>query len=81
MRFVALALLIVIAGCTAPDKATQLLKAQGYTDIKITGYNFLGCSEDDITHTGFTAKTPAGITINGTVCGGMLFKGATIRFE
>jgi hypothetical protein len=81
MKYLTILAALVLVGCTQPDKAAQLLKAQGYTDIEITGFNFFSCSEDDAYHTGFTAKTVTGATVRGTVCAGMFFKGATIRFE
>lgn len=81
MRSAMLIALVLLAGCTQPDKAADLLKRQGYTDVEITGYRFWSCSDDDLFHTGFTAKSPAGQPIAGTVCAGWLFKGATIRFD
>lgn len=63
-----------------PDKALSVLKAQGYSDIEIIGYNFLECSEDDIYRTGFTATAPNGSKVQGTVCGGIP-KGSTVRYE
>lgn len=71
----------VISGCTDPDNARRILLQNGYTDIKITGYNIYSCSEDDSVHTGFSAKSPNGTIVEGTVCGGLLFKNSTIRFE
>lgn len=72
---------LALAGCTQPNNAQALLESQGYTDVRITGYNWWSCSDDDTYHTGFTAKGPTGKTIEGTVCAGLFFKGATIRFE
>lgn len=73
--------ILLLAGCTQPDKARELLDANGYKDIEITGYNWLSCSKDDTFHTGFKATGPTGKKVEGTVCAGWLFKGATIRFE
>ena len=78
--FLLLLVAFVLHGCTDPDKARSVLKAQGYSEIEITGYNFLECSEDDIYRTGFTATAPNGIKVQGTVCGGIL-KGSTVRYE
>lgn len=80
-HLIALAALALLAGCTQPDKAKALLEAQGYTDVRMTGYSFWSCSEDDTYHDGFVAKSPAGQQMKGTVCAGMWFKGATIRFD
>lgn len=71
----------IFAGCTNPNHAIEVLSDNGYTDIQMTGYNFFACGQDDLYHTGFTAKGPTGKTINGTVCEGLLFKNATIRFK
>jgi hypothetical protein len=81
MKYTTLIALLLLAGCTQADRSRELLEAQGYKDVQVTGYNFLACSEDDTYHTGFTAISPAGRQIKGTVCAGLFFKGATIRFE
>lgn len=81
MKNTAVIALLLLSGCTQPDRSKALLEAQGYQDVQITGYNFWSCSEDDTYHTGFTATSPAGQQIKGTVCAGMFFKGATIRFD
>lgn len=77
----AAALAMTVSGCTQPDKAEDLLRKQGFTDIQMTGYDFFSCSEDDQYHDGFRAKTVTGETIEGTVCSGLFFKGATVRFD
>lgn len=74
-----LAVAMLMGGCTKPEQATQVLQAQGYKDIEITGYNVFGCDEKDTFHTGFTATSPNGTRVSGTVCSGIL-KGATVRF-
>lgn len=71
----------VLAACTDPTTATRVLLDQGYTNVQMTGYNFMACSRDDTYHSGFTAKSPAGHQVSGTVCAGVLFKNSTIRFE
>lgn len=72
---------MLLVGCTDAENATRLLKAQGYTDIEITGYSAFGCSEDDTLHTGFRAKGVNGQVVVGTVCSGLFFKNSTIRFQ
>lgn len=74
-----LILFVFVAGCTSADKATSTLENAGYTDVTIGGYDFLGCGQDDFSHTEFTAKNPAGKEVSGTVCCGVLKK-CTIRF-
>ena len=72
--------IIFLPGCTKPDKATYILKRDGYEEIRITGYRFFACSRDDFYHTGFVARKNGEI-VNGVVCEGLLFKGSTIRFD
>lgn len=72
-----LALLITTA-CSDQTTAKRLLEEQGYKNIAITGYVWMGCSEDDTFHTGFTATSAAGSQVKGVVCSDW-FKGATIR--
>lgn len=77
----AVALLFMVIGCTNNTDATRILEENGYTGIEMTGYNFFACGKDDFYHTGFSAKSPIGKTVRGTVCSGILFKNSTIRFE
>lgn len=72
--------IILFTGCTSSSDANRALKSQGYTNIQITGYNMFSCGEDDFYSTGFIATNPQGLSVNGTVCSGLLFKGATVRF-
>jgi hypothetical protein len=71
---------VILIGCTDGSGAKRLLEANGYKDINITGYSILSCSKDDLYSTGFTATSPSGSKVKGTVCGGIL-KGSTIRFD
>lgn len=70
---------LLLAGCTDPNEATKVLQDNGYTDIRISGYSYIGCSEKDPISTGFIAKGPTGRDVKGVVCSGWL-KGSTIRF-
>ena len=72
-------MLFGVMGCTSPEHSKKTLNAMGYTEVEITGYKILGCGEQDVFRTGFTAKSPNGITTSGVVCSGM-FKGSTVRF-
>ncbi len=76
-------LLIVVAlliACTDAPNTERVLREQGYTAIKITGYAAWMCSEKDNFATAFEAKSPAGINVKGAVCSGFL-KGNTIRLR
>lgn len=76
--------IIAIGGMFAfgsDDKAaTRLLTKNGYTDIRIKGYEFFGCGKDEFFHTAFVAKNQYGVEIEGIVCKGIL-KDSTIRFK
>jgi hypothetical protein len=87
---------VFIAGCLGPVKdpptipatpvateepgAYKALKSAGYTEIEMTGYRILGCSEDDLFHDGFKAIGPTGVPVSGVVCSAV-FKGYTIRLD
>lgn len=74
----ALGILAMVGACTAPDKARQVLEANGYTNVRTGGYGFFSCSDSDTFSTKFTATAPGGQTVTGVVCSGLL-KGNTIR--
>lgn len=74
---------IMLLACTNSndfDKGKSRLEAQGYTEIRNTGYDFFCCGEDDTFSSGFTAKDRNGNNVKGCICSGIL-KGITIRFE
>lgn len=71
---------ISLVGCTSESDARSTLHKAGYSDIKVGGYAWFECGENDRFQTKFTAKNPAGHYTNGTVCCGWLTKGCTIRF-
>jgi hypothetical protein len=78
-----LGIMVVIAvsgGLVEPDKAREVLEANGYTSIEITGWKPLLASESDTYSTGFKAISPAGKQVSGAVTGGV-WKGHTIRLE
>lgn len=76
---VALALLMLTA-CTSETDARRALEAEGFKDIRVTGYDWFACAKDDTFHTGFVAKNREGREVKGVVCSGLLFKGATVRY-
>ncbi len=80
MKYALLIVVFIMSGCTSKTDANRALDAAGYSDITIGGYSWFDCSKDDFYHTEFTAKNPSGKYISGTVCSGLLFKSATIRF-
>jgi hypothetical protein len=82
LRITFLAFAIFLTGCgalTEPEKTKEILEAQGYSHVEITGYRWVTCGEDTFA-TGFRAISPAGIKVSGAVCSGWM-KGHTIRFD
>ena len=77
---VAAAAVGTMAGCTNAPEAERALKAQNLEPVKVGGYAFFSCSEDDTFKTKFTAKNAKGETVTGAVCSGVL-KGSTIRYD
>ena len=71
---------LMITGCTRSGQAERILEENGYTNIDVGGYGFLSCSDDDVFRTNFTATSPNGKRVSGTVCSGLL-KSSTIRFD
>lgn len=80
MRYLIPLILVTLASCTQPDRASSALESAGYTDIVIDGFGWFDCSEDDTFATRFRAVGPSGVPVSGTVCAGW-FKGATIRLD
>lgn len=69
------------SSCTKEDSATIALKQAGYHPIKVGGYGFFNCSEDDVFATRFTAySNDSSMIVKGCVCEGF-FKGKTIRLD
>ena len=75
----ALALALALSAGTAPNQSREVLLDAGYSNIEVGGYDWFGCSEDDALRTKFKATGPTGRKVEGVVCAGMFFKGATIR--
>lgn len=78
-----LAACLLTSACADPDAASRrALGAMGMTDVRTsrTWFN-LGCSKGDDWARDFTATGPNGQLVSGTVCGGWIGKGATVRFD
>ncbi|UOK16847.1 hypothetical protein [Vibrio phage phiKT1024] len=69
-----------LSGCTDVQGATKTLRQNGYTNVQTHGYGFFECSQNDKFATKFSATSPSGHYVTGTVCSGF-FKGSTIRFD
>lgn len=72
-------LVLGASACTSPNTAREILEAEGYTNIEITGYKPFACSDDDDLHTGFRARGVNGRLVEGTVCCGLFAKDCTTR--
>lgn len=72
-------LFLLLLGCTNETESRRTLEAYGFTEIRFTGYQPWACSEDDQIHTGFIARNPQGMSVDGVVCCGFL-KSCTVRF-
>lgn len=71
-------MLVLATGCTQPpDEVQAILKRDGYVDVKVEGYAWFGCGEDDTFRTKFSG-TKNGQYVEGVVCSGFL-KGSTVR--
>lgn len=85
-KITALIIIAVVIGAfaiipkTDNEKATRILRDNGYTDISLTGWRPLMASKGEITATGFKATSPTGHRVSGAVTAGF-YKGSTIRFE
>ena len=65
---------------TDPEGATRVLSAQGFTNIKITGYKWFNGTREYY-NTGFIATAPNGAKVKGSVSKGFWFKGSTVRMD
>lgn len=76
-----LLLLFALTACTpGDDTAARVLKNAGYTDVKLKGYPFFACSDDDTFNVAFWATGPSGERVRGALCCGM-FKNCTVRLD
>lgn len=75
--------LLILAACSDSERATEVLRDEGYSQIETDGYAMFGCSEHDTVHTSFTARGPSGRRVNGVVCCGLtaIGKGCTVRLR
>ncbi len=69
--------------CTATRRndAGEVLRAQGYTNVELLGYEPLHCGQHDTVQQGFRAIGPTGVPTRGVVCCGALLKACTVRLE
>lgn len=70
---------ICIIGCSNGSKSKQALMKMGFTEIETTGHAFFACSDDDFYCTGFIAKNPQGMKVEGAIGCGFFMKNCTLR--
>lgn len=66
-------------GCVDDGRGLQALEANGFTEVRMKGYAWVGCGNGDSYRTRFAATNSAGKRVYGVVCCG-LYKGCTVRF-
>ena len=78
-----LVIAFVLSACSNSERATEVLRDEGYTQIETDGYAWYGCGEHDDVRTVFNARSPGGRRVNGVVCCGLLSfsKGCTVRLR
>ena len=79
--FVGFAFNLSSCGSKAHEQATiRAAESMGMKDVRITGYEWFGCGEEDSYRDGFTAIGADGKVVHGIGCSGYN-KGVTIRFK
>jgi hypothetical protein len=72
---------VSMIGCApSNEKALSVLTGAGYTEVKLGGFPFFSCSEDDDFNVSFVGVGPSGVKVTGAVCCGLL-KNCTIRLD
>ena len=79
MKKLLLITLLALSACTSQGKATEALRAHGFTNVQIGGYAWFGCGKGDMYSNKFVARNARGDRVSGVVCCGDL-KGCTVRF-
>lgn len=77
-RMTTILAVLLLVGCTDEVGARRALRGAGYTSIELTGFAWTGCGGGDDQATGFRAKGPTGVHVEGVVCSSWS-KGSTIR--
>lgn len=71
---------LLAVSCTDADAALDTLDKAGFTDVSLTGWKPMSCSEEDFSSTGFAAVNSQGKPVEGVVCCGLFLKSCTVRF-
>lgn len=73
-----LALVIVMIAYAPVDSMARAVEAFGFSDVRVSGFAWLGCGEGDMFRRKWSAQRRGGGRVEGVVCGG-LTKGWTVR--
>ena len=60
------------------NEMRQAVRDFGFDPARLTGFAWLGCSEQDVFRQKWVGRNPAGRAVSGVVCGGIT-KGWTVR--
>jgi hypothetical protein len=70
---------LALVGFDDPKGTTKILTQMGYTKIITTGVRPFARGENEYCSTGFTATSPTGQIVTGTVTKG--WRGSTVRWD
>lgn len=70
----------LLVGCTKEADVQKYAKMEQWDSYKITGTCYLSCGKGDFFRTEFEA-IKNNEKIQGCICSGLLFKGATLRIK
>lgn len=80
MLLAAAALAVMVERIPTQADTRKVLAAEGYSNVRLTGYEWFDCSRGEIYHQGFVATSATGQKVVGTVCSGV-FAGAVVRID
>lgn len=81
MKYLLILSLVLLSACSgSKKKVNDILVADGYSNVTVTGAKYFSCSDKDTYSNGFAA-TKNGFQVVGVVCSGMWFKNSTIRID
>ncbi len=62
-----------------PERMQKVFDAYGFTNAKVGDHSWFGCGNDYTYSHEFTAVSPRGVEVSGTICCG-ISKGCTLKF-
>jgi hypothetical protein len=74
---------LILSGCLSAEeqdsRAKEVIEANGFRNIRMTGYDWYACGEDDDYSRGFEADGANDTRVTGVACAGAGGKGWTVR--